>query len=292
MVCWTPNTANVTNTNNKNIIVDNINTYTENLLCRAGHTNCWWPTLISMSSISKIWIFIHAWYLCWCNFILSSLIQLKMCPFIHVISSIVCSFNFHILLSRNLLLQIPHYLQLLMYWFYRKAEAWPIFWSGFCLEFLGADKGQSPQFSSFVEFSSIDHPCTTCDHIMNKLFDQGAVFCSIQILKISKEPLCWLDCVSKAQLHPLANSRKSKGPIWLDLCQNPTAASLFHSWALLKISLWWRQPCFCFVSEIIVRINNFVSKERQMILCIHSAQGRHSLINGFQVLSLFIVQFN
>ena len=25
----------------------------------------------------------------------------------------------------------------------------------------GADKGQSPQFSSFVEFSSKDHPCTT-----------------------------------------------------------------------------------------------------------------------------------
>ena len=55
---------------------------------------------------------------------------------------------------------------------------------------------------------------------------------------------------------------------------------------LCAISDGLRRLCFSFVAKIIVKINNFVSLSRQMIL------GRHSLINEFRLFSLFIGHFD
>ena len=83
----------------------------------------------------------------------------------------------------------------------------------------------------------------------------------------------------------------------IGLCQPSSSelncTQLIQFWALLSVSDELRRLlCFCFVSKIIVRINNFVSLERQMILFNTVHWGRHSLINRFQVLSLFLGQLN
>ena len=167
---------------------------------------------------------------------------------------------------------------------------WPL------LGISGADKGRSPQFSFLVEFPLI-HETTHVQLIGSVQSTSGVRW--FLVWPYHKPKI--LVASNLFALHQYSEPEKIamfKGfNLLIELCQPSSSelncTQLIQFWALLTVSDELRRLlCFCFVSKIIVRINNFVSLERQMILFNTVHWGQHSLINRFQDLSLFIGQLN